>query len=321
MKISKSTLVRAGWWLATLVVAAIGLFLLRLSQQTPPIPLGAPNGEINFTGSQSGQWDIYALDADGTLKNLTQTADAPQANDWFSSWSLDSKQINFLSDRTGSVGPTQINPDGANPRSLTVVSAIFVLFGEGRLDWDPNWSPDGRILWSSLRDLNLELYVMDSDGQNRRRLTDHSGRDWFPAWSPDGTTAAFSSDREGSEDIYTLNLASGQLTRLTDNPADDLRPVWSRDGTQILFVSEREHPLTSGVVDLWVMNSDGSQQRRLPPDEQFEGGLSWSPDGTQIVFMSNHEGRWHLYSMNADESDVRRLTDGDGDSLFPVWRP
>jgi Tol biopolymer transport system component len=312
---------RIGLTIVALLVVVVTLFLWVLSRQTPPIPLGAPNREIAFVSNANGNWDIYSIDSSGKLTNLTEVGEGKSANDWFASWSLDSKQINFLSDRSGEVGPTQINPDGSNPRSLTVVSAIITLFGEGRLFWDPNWSSEGRMVWASLKDLNLELYLRDSDGSNEIRLTNNPARDWFPAWSPDGKQIAFCSDREGNENIYVMDIEGGEPRRLTDNPADDLRPIWSQDGQQIAFVNEREHELITGVVDLWVMEADGSNQRRLKPEIPFDSALWWSPDGTQAVYMSNREGDWNLYVQEADGENVRRLTESQADDIFPVWRP
>lgn len=321
----RGLILRIGVTVIGLVIVALALLLLRLQTQTPPILPGAPSGEIAFMSDRDGTWDVFAMDSGGQIRSLTAAGDGPTAGDWFPSWSLDSQQINFISDRSGERAPTQAKSDGSDPRTLTPVSAIITLFGEGRVDWDPAWSPPEdeprRIVWSSLRDLNLELYVMDADGENRVRLTSHPARDWYPMWSPDGRRIAFSSDRAGNEDIYVIDTAGGEPSRLTDDPADDLRPMWSRDGSQIAFVAEREHPLTGGVVDVWVMEADGGSQRRLTPEIPFEGGLVWSPDGQQALFVSNQEGSWNIYAMNPDGSSVRRLTESAADDLYPVWRP
>ena len=82
-------------------------------------------------------------------------------------------------------------------------------------DFAPAWSPDGtRIAFTSYRDGNHEIYVMDADGRNVIRLTNNSG--WSPAWSPDGARIAFVSLGEGIFDfgIYVMNAdGSGGVTR------------------------------------------------------------------------------------------------------------
>ena len=92
------------------------------------------------------------------------------------------------------------------PHMDVFVSYIY----QGRLDspakgsldvqnWLPAWSPDGaQLAFTSSRDGNSELYIMDIDGQNIRRLTNHPGIDTSPTWSPQGHQLAFVSDRSGS---------------------------------------------------------------------------------------------------------------------------
>ena len=320
--------VRRRLLVSVVLVAALVITLAAISflQRPPEIPGGTPTGELAYISNAAGGWDLYALEPSGAVRRLT---DDP-AGDYFPSWAFDSAMLNFLTGRTGETGPAQVRPDGSGARTLSLVDAVTTVIFEGRLDWDPRWSPDGtRLAFTSLRDFNLEVYTMAADGTGMTRITRTPARDWFPAWSPDGARLAFSSDREGSEDIFAVEADGADLRRLTDHPADDLYPVWSLDGAQILFVSERDSLLADGVLDLFVMDADGANQRRLEPGQVFEGGLARSPDGQQLVFMSNRSGRWQLYALSpncaaapADCPDgVRRLTSGDADHLFPVWRP
>jgi Tol biopolymer transport system component len=314
--------------LSVVLLVALGaiLFVISLLQRPPAIASGTPSGELAYAANPAGNWDLYLLDPAGTARRLT---DDP-AGDYFPSWAFDSAMLNFLTGRTGEMGPAQVEPDGSGARALSLMDAVTVVIFEGRLDWDPRWSADGgQLAFTSLRDFNLEVYAMDADGANVRRLTTTPARDWFPAWSPDGTRLAFGSDREGNEDVFVVDADGANLRRLTDNPADDLYPMWSLDGTRIAFVTERERALVDNALDVFVMNPDGTAQRRLEPGEVFEGGLVRAPGGEQLVFVSNREGRWQLYALDAacaatptDCPDgVRRLTSDDADHLFPVWRP
>ena len=75
--------------------------------------------------------------------------------------------------------------------------------------WEPSWSPDSKhIAFTSNRDGNLEIYVMDVDGGNQQRLTNSGDvhiHNWEPSWSPDGRRIAFTSNRDGNSKIYVMN--------------------------------------------------------------------------------------------------------------------
>ena len=101
----------------------------------------------------------------------------------------------------------------------------------------PTWSPDGRhIAFSSWRDGDdYEIYVMEADGSNPRRLTTDSG--FSPTWSPDGRYIAFSSWRDGYSEIYVMDADGSNPRRLTDRSGDNYSPTWSPDGRYIAFSS------------------------------------------------------------------------------------
>src|SRR5262249_54256229 len=110
---------------------------------------------------------------------------------------------------------------------------------------DPSFSNDGtHIAFTSWRDGNAEIYVMDADGSHIRRLTDHPAFDNFPVFSPDDTQIAFQSNREGGHfEIYLQNLNDRSPPhRLTHSTSmTGLMPkCWSPDGTRMLvYTSQR----------------------------------------------------------------------------------
>ncbi|MCU0499584.1 MAG: hypothetical protein MUF87_19715 [Anaerolineae bacterium] len=308
-----------------LSLTGVILLIARFAQQTQTtrIPSGVPTGEIAYISDQAGTWDLYLLRSDGQSIALTPPEDAFQ--DYFVSWDFAAERLNFLTNRAGDeMGPGQVQPDGTGLRTLSILQAVSTLFFEGRIDWDPAWSPDGsRVVWSSLRDLNLELYLADADGENITRLTAHGGRDWFASWSPDGTQIAFNSDREGDENIYVINADGTDLRQLTAHPADDFHAMWSMDGTLLVFVSEREAELTTGELRLYAVPVTGNEDQVRPfgSDEVFTGDPLWARDGQSLITLSNQEGTWSLYQQDQNGGNLRRLTQPDRNSLFPAWRP
>src|SRR5207302_1622395 len=101
-------------------------------------------------------------------------------------------------------------------------------------DNEPEWSPDGaRIAFSSTRDGNNEIYVMNADGSGVTRLTNESNigaNNYHPSWSPDSSRLTFASDRDdagsGDGQIYVMNPDGSGQTRLTNSPGRDAAPYW-----------------------------------------------------------------------------------------------
>ena len=113
-------------------------------------------------------------------------------------------------------------------------------------------------VFHSNRDGNNEIYVMDADGNNLRRLTDHAMSDEHPTWSAGGQKIASVSKRDGNKEIYVMNADGNNLRRLTNNGASDANPAWSPDSRKIAFYSRRD-----GNNEIYVMDADGNNLRRL----------------------------------------------------------
>ena len=174
----------------------------------------------------------------------------------------------------------------------------------------------GRIAFSSDRDGNDEIYVMDTNASGLTRLTVNEASDTSPVFSPDGSKIAFTSDRDGARDIFVMDSRNGSnQSNLTGNADHDHKPSWSPDGEKITFNSHREG------FNVFVMNADGSGQTRLTMGVGMENqDASWSPDGSRIVFYT-YRGNGDIFLMNADGSNETRLTKSTDDDLTPSWSP
>jgi len=182
----------------------------------------------------------------------------------------------------------------------------------------PQLSPAGPIpgviaFTSDRDDGEGDIYLMNADGSDQRRLTDDPAYDAWPVWSPDGSQLAFTSSRNGNPDIYVMDADGGDLRQLTEDQESDFWPDWSPDGAQIAFVSRRD-----GNSELYVCDADGTNLQRLTTSPGHEDFPAWSPDGTRIVF-SRIEGNNGTFVINADGSNEQRLLEFP--VLEPAWSP
>jgi Tol biopolymer transport system component len=206
-----------------------------------------------------------------------------------------------------------VDPEGADiPTPLTEAPGV---------DTDPAWSPDGtRIAFMSTRERNdPEIYVMDADGSDVKRLTEEGGTDRQPAWSPDGDQIAFMSTRHGNAEIYVMNTEGGDPDRLTTHPARDTQPVWSPDGERIAFTTTR-----GGNPDVYVMDADGENARPVASHGSRDAEPSWGADGAHLVFASVRDRDFELYrylEANAGKPVLRRATRNKVEDRWPAWAP
>jgi Tol biopolymer transport system component len=183
---------------------------------------------------------------------------------------------------------------------------------------------NGKIAFSTTRDGNSEVYVMNADGSGQTRLTNDPAFDGDPAWSPDGARLLFVSTRDGNEELYVMNADGSSQTRLTNNNTLDRTPVWSPDGAQIAFASNRD----SVLFDIFIMNANGSSpvniSRGLGAADYQEP--DWSPDGTRIacsqaLVQNNVRGPSGVLVMNTSGNNQTRLTLAGNTDVNPRWSP
>jgi TolB protein len=177
--------------------------------------------------------------------------------------------------------------DGKNATPLTT---------SARYDAEATIRKDGTIVFTSLRDGDLDIYTMDKNGGNVKKLTNELGYDGGPFWSTDGKQIVYrafhpETEKEKSDYISLLN-------------EDLIRPT---------------------KLDLWVMNADGSGKKRITNFNKASFAPYFFPDGKRVIFSSNMDdpkGRnFDLYAVNTDGTGIERITFNDTFDGFPMFSP
>ena len=148
------------------------------------------------------------------------------------------------------------------------------------------------LVFVSTRDGNPEIYSINADGTNAKRLTNNAAVDENPSRSPDGRFIVFSSQRDGNSEIYKMNADGSNLLRLTNddsaNPGspNDTHPVFSPNGTKILWQSTRATTQGGPIPNrFYIMDASGANQRPVVFDDvnQAATGGSWNPDNNRLL--------------------------------------
>lgn len=135
-----------------------------------------------------------------------------------------------------------------------------------------------KIVFNSTRDGNIEIYMMDTDGKQQVRLTQHPDADFQPVWSPTGEQILFVSNRDGVRDLYLMDADGENVRRVFKKIAMRQQPAWSPDGKQITYLRDKDNARA-----IYIATLDGKEERLASPGKN--GWFpAWSPTGIEIVF-------------------------------------
>lgn len=162
---------------------------------------------------------------------------------------------------------------------LTLVLCLLILLQlcNGGLSVDAKAPETAKIVFSSSRDGNLEIYLMNPDGSGVIRLTDHPTRDYEPVWSPTGEQILFVSHRDGVRDLYLMNADGRNVEKVFKSTVDRSEPTWSPDGERFAYLRYNE-------ATLYIAHINKRQEIPVAKTGKFGGYPAWSPDGETIAF-------------------------------------
>jgi TolB protein len=253
--------------------------------------------------------EVYVADYDGA--NQRRITTTRQLNG-FPSWSSDARAIAYMAWRNSGVPEIFVS---------FIYTGVLQNLTKGRFPSGgaslPVFSPDGkRIVFHATAPgaSAPDLYVMDVDGSNMRRITTHPDSDTTPTWSPSGTQIAFTSDRTGKPQIYIMNADGSNVRRLPIPDGEADRATWAPAPYNEIAYSAR----TGAGYDIKVHELTTGQTRQLTFGEGTNESPSYSASGRHIAFSSTRRGNVHIFTMARDGNDVRQIT-RTGNNQAPDW--
>jgi TolB protein len=185
------------------------------------------------------------------------------------------------------------------------------------LDEEPAWSHDGRrIAFSSTRGgaNNLDIWIMDADGANPTRLTDHAAAEQDPAWAHDDKSVFFTGERDGRGEIYRVWLQDKRVERITSGIDRAIMPATSRDGRYLAYAAQTIMNFQVHLIDL----TNGNRRQVTTG-----GGAcrpAFTPDSQEVAFVRLDREPSRIEA--ARETGTRVLVqDGRLWSYYPAYSP
>ncbi|MGB0033995.1 MAG: hypothetical protein WBP79_00800 [Candidatus Acidiferrales bacterium] len=235
------------------------------SEECPP----RPDYSHGYVWPIYDTYDIYTANPDGTDVKPLQRSPGYDAE---STISRDGKKIVFTSTRNGDIDIYTMNADGSDVRQLThelgYDGGAFFSYDGKKIVYraehpkTPEEIADYKALLARglIRPGNLEIWVMDADGGNKRQVTRNGAANFAPYWHPDGKRIIFASNlndpKSGRDfDLYIINEDGTGLDRITYYPDFDAFPMFSSDGKKLVWASNRNgtvpHETNIFIAD-WV---------------------------------------------------------------------
>jgi Tol biopolymer transport system component len=304
---------RLGFVLVTIVVLFVLIITLPALSRNSLSPAKTATGRIVYQSDQSGSMELYLLDLASmesvqlthntfvdysptyipTLNKIGYVSDREDGTNLYTmnldgsgeqavfpqsmlldypDWSPDGKLIAAsYTEACDDTAPCNFDLYILDPATLLSTRLSTTPTSE----WVPQWSPDGqKIIFSSDRDGDGEIFVVNADGSNLVKLTDNSNYDGRPRWSPDGTLISFETDREGTDwDIYIMN-ADGSHPRpvMSSTDSNEWLQSWSPDGDWLVYVSD-----VDGSNELYIIEINGRNQQKLTANSFADQLPVWIP--------------------------------------------
>jgi TolB protein len=253
--------------------------------------------------------EIYVVDYDGANEQRITNSRDLNSNP---TWASDARGIAYSAYRR----------NGAPDIVLSLIyTGVLQNLTKGRFRdgaYLPAFSPDGKqVAFTATAEgaSAQDIYIMNADGSNWRRITTHPDIDTTPTWSPSGTQIAFVSDRTGKPQIYLMNVDGSGVRRLPIPDAEADHPTWA----PAPFNEIAYYARTGSGYDIKIHELATGQTRQITFSEGSNESPSYSPSGRHLAFTSSRgSGLYQVYTIGRDGNGLRQVT-RSGNNHTPDW--
>ncbi|MCU0480727.1 MAG: DPP IV N-terminal domain-containing protein [Anaerolineae bacterium] len=236
------------------------------------MPAWSSTGKVAYARYDSG-WDIIITRPQATQTRLIRTTQQgvnTNLSEHTPQWSDDGAQLAYLVGGQYFSELWVADANGAHGRTLTSGMRLY----QGQYDWSPSGT---HIAFTSERDGNREIYLVNVSNGATINLTRNSAHDSAPQWSPDGTQIAFISERSIPSEIFIMNADGSNIRQMTANADYVSSVVWSPDGRWLAYSANGNGFSMPITRDIFVMSADGGASRRLTFSRSDEYSPLWKP--------------------------------------------
>ena len=209
------------------------------------------------------------------------------------------------------------------PKAQELPYTVMDITSGDSVDFYPEFSHDGKQIVFSSKPVegnyftDMNLWIMDADGKNRRRITSKNAMYLQPTFTPDGEKVVFISNLEdGLWDIWSMKINGSELTRLTRDHQKEFFPIVTSDGKNIIFIGRY-----FGTDSVFIMDKDGNNLKRLTSGGNGDSFPAVCHDGKDIIFSTTRLGNSNLWTIDREGKIYNRLTFEDTIEFSPSCSP
>lgn len=267
---------------------------------------------------QKAMWSSTHLDPKAKEKELTEIEDRKKAIKAKYSWSFDEAYDIFESDLNGKKIKQLTKERGYDAEGSYSPDGKWIVFASNRSGYTDHLSDEDKVLFEKDPSSQMEIYIMSSDGQSVKRLTNSLGYDGGPFFSSDGKKITWRRFNKlgTSAEIYTMNIDGSEQKQITHLNSMSWAPFYHPSGQYIVFSSSF---LGFSNFELFIVDSNGLKKPiRITFDDGFDGLASFSPDGKKITWTRrNEKGESQIYLADWNHEKAMQSLDLGG-SVQPI---